>query len=134
MGAQPRGDAREQDAGRVRGNGPVTRPADLGGDVLKERDGLLVVGHEGSPETDVQQIHARQGRRFALGKVKDILEGSAEPVGQPDGIPQIVRGDGNAEILFQPRGELGVLGAPVVLGVPVLNLRKLEQIGLLDLI
>ena len=27
-GAQPRGDAREQDAGRVRGNGPVTRPAD----------------------------------------------------------------------------------------------------------
>lgn len=88
MGAQPRGDAREQDAGRVRGNGPVTRPADLGGDVLKERDGLLVVGHEGSPETDVQQIHARQGRRFALGKVKDILEGSAEPVGQPDGIPR----------------------------------------------
>ena len=69
------GDAREQDAGLVRGNGPVTRPAALGGDVLKERDGLLVIGHEGSPETDIQQIHARQGRRFALGKVKDILEG-----------------------------------------------------------
>lgn len=54
---------------------PSLAPADLGGDVLKERDGLLVVGHEGSPETDVQQIHARQGRRLALGKVKDILEG-----------------------------------------------------------
>lgn len=66
---------------------PSLAPADLGGDVLKERDGLLVVGHEGSPETDVQQIHARQGRRLALGEVKDILEGAAEPVGQPDGIP-----------------------------------------------
>ena len=59
--AQSRGNARQQDTGRVQGSGCGVHAADLGGDVLQDRDGLLVVGHE-----ETYFPHAVQGTSFAV--------------------------------------------------------------------